>query len=113
MGVPLVQLKASIAYQDTSMASVIYEVDVDAEGNLTLPVELREALGLQAGDTLEVVQTKDHWLLIPKRLLVPELADYMSKLLAEKGLTVADLLASGEEIRDELFQERYGDLLAS
>jgi AbrB family looped-hinge helix DNA binding protein len=94
------------------MTSVMYEVNVDSEGNLTLPVELREALGLQAGDTLKVVQTEDHLLLIPKRLLVPELADYMSKLLAEKGLTVGDLLASGEEIRDELFKERYGDLLS-
>ncbi len=93
------------------MTNVTYEINVDAEGKLILPAELREALGLQAGDTLKVVQTDDHLLLIPKRLLVPEFADYMSKLLAEKGLTVADLLASGEEIRDELFKERYGDLL--
>lgn len=94
------------------MTSVTYEVNVDAEGNLTLPVELREALGLQAGDTLKVMQTEDHLLLIPKRLLVPEFAEYMSKLLAEKGLTVGDLLAGSEEIRDELFEERYGDLLS-
>jgi AbrB family looped-hinge helix DNA binding protein len=94
------------------MVSVTYEVNVDAEGNLTLPIELREALGLQAGDTLTVVQTENHLLLIPKRLLVPEFADYMSNLLAEKGLTVADLLASGEEVRDDLFQERYGDLFS-
>jgi len=95
------------------MASITYEVNVDAEGNLALPVELREALGLQAGDTLTLVQTEDHLLLIPKRLLVPEFADYLSKLLAEKGLTVSDLLASSEEIRDELFEERYGGLLSS
>jgi AbrB family looped-hinge helix DNA binding protein len=94
------------------MTNVTYELNVDAEGNLVLPLELREALGLQAGDTLKVMQTEDHLLLIPKRLLVPEFADYMSKLLAEKGLTVSDLLASGEEIRDELFEERYGDLLS-
>jgi AbrB family looped-hinge helix DNA binding protein len=91
------------------MTSVLYEVKVDAQGNLTLPVELREALGLQAGDTLKLLQTEDHLLLIPRRLLVPELADYMTRLLAEKGLTVGDLLASGEEIRGELFKERYGD----
>jgi len=94
------------------MASVTYELNVDAEGNLVLPIELREALGLQAGDTLKVMQPEDHLLQIPKRLLVPEFADYMSKLLAEKGLTVSDLLASGEEIRDELFEERYGDLIS-
>ena len=92
------------------MTNITYEVKVDAEGNLTLPMELRESLGLQIGDTLKVMQTDDYVLLIPKRLLVPEFAEYMSKLLAEKGLTVDDLLASGEEIRDELFRERYGGL---
>lgn len=92
------------------MTNTTYELNVDAEGNLTLPMELRESLGLQIGDTLKVMQTDDYVLLIPKRLLVPEFAEYMSKLLAEKGLTVDDLLASGEEIRDELFQERYGSL---
>jgi AbrB family looped-hinge helix DNA binding protein len=92
------------------MTNITYEVNVDAEGNLTLPMELRESLGLQIGDTLKVMQTDDYVLLIPKRLLVPEFAEYMSKLLAEKGLTVDDLLASGEEIREELFQERYGSL---
>jgi AbrB family looped-hinge helix DNA binding protein len=92
------------------MTNITYEVNVDAEGNLSLPMELRESLGLQIGDTLKVMQTDDYVLLIPKRLLVPEFAEYMSKLLAEKGLTVDDLLASGEEIRDELFRERYGSL---
>lgn len=94
------------------MANAMYEVEVSAEGNLILPIELRDALELQAGDTLKLVQTEDNLVLIPRWLLVPEFADYMSKLLAEKGLTVADLLASGEEMRDELFQERYGDLLS-
>ncbi|MBN2302903.1 MAG: AbrB/MazE/SpoVT family DNA-binding domain-containing protein [Anaerolineae bacterium] len=92
------------------MVDAIYEVNVDAEGKLTLPAELRESLGLQADDTLKIVQTGEHVLLIPKRLLVPEFAGYMSQLLADKGLTVDNLLASGEDIRDELFQERYGDL---
>ena len=91
--------------------SVTYEVEINAEGNLIPPAELREALGLQAGDTLKLVQTDDNLLLIPKRLLVPEFADYMSKLLAEKGLTVADLLASGAEIRNDLFRERYGGVV--
>jgi AbrB family looped-hinge helix DNA binding protein len=73
------------------MTNITYEVNVDAEGNLTLPMELRESLGLQIGDTLKIMQTDDYVLLIPKRLLVPKFAEYMSKLLAEKGLTVDDL----------------------
>lgn len=92
------------------MTGVLYDLEVNAEGNLVLPVELRETLGLQAGDTLRLVQTEEALLLIPRRLLVPAFADYLSTLLGEKGLTVADLLAGGEAIRDELFQERYGDL---
>jgi AbrB family looped-hinge helix DNA binding protein len=93
---------------DHDMATLTYELHVDADGNLALPKALREALGLQTGDTVKVMQTDDHVLLIPKRLLVPAFADYMSKLLAEKGLTLDDLLAESEDIRDDLFQERYG-----
>lgn len=92
------------------MSTITYEVHVDANGNLVLPKELLESLGLQIGDTVKVMQTDDHVLLIPKRLLVPEFAEYMSKLLAEKGLTVDDLLTSSEDIREELFRERYGSL---
>src|SRR5690554_1181471 len=95
------------------MQNTIYEINLNAEGDLPLPEALREALGLQADDAVKVVHTSDHLLLIPKRLLVSEFADYMSKLLAEKGLTLNDVLESGATIRAELFAERYGDLSAS
>jgi bifunctional DNA-binding transcriptional regulator/antitoxin component of YhaV-PrlF toxin-antitoxin module len=92
---------------------ITFEISANADGNLTLPDALREALGLQVGDTLKVVQTDDHLLLIPRKLLVPEFANYMSRLLAEKGLTMDELLASGSTIRDELFAERYDELESS
>ena len=92
------------------MANVSYEIEVGEQGDLRLPADLRESLGLQAGDTVRLVQTDDHLLMIPTRLLVPEFAAYMQGLLAEKGLTLADLLAGGEDEREKLFRERYEQL---
>ncbi len=92
------------------MKTLTYEVEIGADGELALPAELRESLGLQTGDSLKLIQTEDSLLLIPTRLLVPEFADYMSKLLAEQGLSVADFLAGAKEERAILFQELYGDL---
>lgn len=92
------------------MRETFYEISVNESGDLTLPQALRDALGLQVGDTLRVMETDNHFMLIPKRLMVPAFADYFSTLLEAKGLTVNDLLDSGESIRDALFAERYGDV---
>lgn len=87
-----------------------YELQLDDDGKFTFPTELRESLGLQVGDSIIVVEDENGLLLIPNRLLVPEFADYVSKLMKEKGITLSDLLASGQQQREKLFEERYGDL---
>ncbi|GIK66093.1 MAG: hypothetical protein BroJett018_38870 [Chloroflexota bacterium] len=92
------------------MKTLTYEVEIGADGELSLPAELRESLGLQAGDSLKLIQTEDSLLMIPTRLLVPEFADYMSRLLAEQGVSVADFLAGAKGEREILFQELYGNL---
>jgi hypothetical protein len=50
---------------------------------------------------------------VPSRLLVPELARRMRQLMAEKGLTVEDMMQGLEEEGEKLFQEQYGHLISS
>jgi AbrB family looped-hinge helix DNA binding protein len=88
-----------------------FEVRIDDEGRLILPDTVRQSLGLQTGDVLRLVQTEDRVILIPTRLLVPEVADYLHKLLHDAGLTLDDLLENSHIEREKLFQERYGHLL--
>lgn len=91
--------------------SVAYELNIGEQGEIIVPEALRTAMGLHAGDTIMAIQDEDGVIMIPSRLLVPEFAGYLSGLLAERGLSVDDLILSGEDIRDALFQERYGDLI--
>lgn len=88
-----------------------YELNIGEQGEIIVPEALRMAMGLHAGDTITAIQDEDGLIMIPNRLLVPEFAGYLSALLAERGLSVDDLMASGEDIRDTLFRERYGELV--
>ena len=96
----------------SAISRTTYELQIGEDGSLTLPAELRAAMGLQAGDTLTLVQGEGEVWFMPTRLLVPEVAEFISKRLVEKGLTVNDLLAGLAEEREILFKERYGDLAA-
>lgn len=89
-----------------------YELTVDQDGSLTLPAELRSALGLQTGDTITLIQGDSEIWVMPTRLLTPEIARTMEHLLAKKGLTADDLLAGLAIEREKLFKEQYGDLAA-
>ncbi len=51
-------------------------------------------------------------LFLPKQLVVSEIAAALSRLMAEEGITLADLLAGLDEEGDKLFKERYGHLLS-
>ena len=89
----------------------VYELEVNADGTLNLPSEVRDRMGLQAGDTITLIESEDSLYIIPTMLLVPEFAEYMAALLKENDLTVSDLVSSKSE-REKLFRERYGHLTA-
>lgn len=95
------------------MMEQTFDLTVGEDGVLTLPAELQAVLGIQAGDILTLVQTETGFVFLPKRLVVPEIAAHLSRLMAEEGITLADLLAGLDEEGDKLFKERYGHLLSA
>lgn len=95
------------------MVEQTYDIEVGEDGVLALPAELQKLLGVQPGDTLTLVQTDTGFVFLPKRLVVPEIAAHLSRLMAEEGMTLANLLAGLEEEGDKLFKERYGHLLST
>lgn len=52
-------------------------------------------------------QLFDDSMFLPKPLVLPEIAAHISRLMAEEGVTLADLLAEMDERGDNLFKERY------
>jgi bifunctional DNA-binding transcriptional regulator/antitoxin component of YhaV-PrlF toxin-antitoxin module len=97
-------------YTMLATSQTSYKLQVSEDGTLTLPPELRAAMGIETGDTLTLIQGEGEVWFIPTRLLMPELAKEMEKLMAEKGLTLDDMLAGLAEEGEKLFKEQYGDI---
>ena len=67
-------------------------------GTLTIPKAIREKYGLAEGDPLTIVDLDGAILLTPKLLLVPRLAEELSRLRRSRQLSLKDL---GGPARDE------------
>jgi AbrB family looped-hinge helix DNA binding protein len=83
-------------------------VRVQEKGQVTLPVSVREQLGIKRGDLVAVSATPEGVLITPQRVVASALLDEIGEALAEQGLTLDELIESGREIRGELLREMYG-----
>lgn len=89
-----------------------YVVQLKEQGQITLPAQLREELGVDIGDFFTIVKVDSYVVMTPKRLMVSEVTGQLEQLLAEKGLTLDDLLKGLEDERAKLFEEQYGQLVS-
>jgi AbrB family looped-hinge helix DNA binding protein len=74
-------------------------VQVAQRGVITLPKQLREAYGLQPGDTLSLVDLGGAFLLYPGRSEVEEIASRIGAELAAQGETLESMLQALREER--------------
>jgi len=94
---------------NTISSSQRFTAQIRQRGQLTIPQKLRESLAINDGDTMTLLQLGDNILLTPKSLRTFELGDQLTNMMAEEGLTLADLLNDLPQIRQEIYQEKYGD----
>lgn len=83
-------------------ASVIQE-----NGQITLPKEFRRRFGLKKGDIVVFKETNEGLLISPREMLAFHLIDELGDALKKKGISLEDLIESGREIRQEIFDEKY------
>jgi AbrB family looped-hinge helix DNA binding protein len=83
-------------------------VRVEEMGQVTIPREITEHLGLEAGDLVAVVSTPEGVLITPQAVAALEDLDRIGAALRESGVTLEDWIESGREIRGELYREKYG-----
>ena len=81
---------------------------VQEKGQITIPAEIREKLGLKKGDLVGFVETEDGVLISPQEVIAMNALDKMGAILKEKGVTLEKLMESGREIRGDLVKEKYG-----
>ena len=81
---------------------------VQQNGQVTLPMELREDLSLKRGDAVTFVKKDGDWVVVKREASTTELLDLLGNMLADKGVTMEDILADSPQIREDLFAELYG-----
>jgi bifunctional DNA-binding transcriptional regulator/antitoxin component of YhaV-PrlF toxin-antitoxin module len=67
-------------------------IQIQQEGTLSLPSELRAKLKLNEGDTLTIFDLDGIFLLMPRSSVVSELAGKIEQLRQKEGLSIEDLI---------------------
>jgi AbrB family looped-hinge helix DNA binding protein len=65
---------------------------VRERGQVTLPKSLRDALDIEAGDTVNAVQIGDAIVLTPKRMELDAIRRQIQRLMKKQKVTADDLL---------------------
>ena len=81
---------------------------IGEKGQLTVPKEFRDDLGLENGAPVAVLRLGDWLILLPEQKRFERLCQKISERFARAGVKPEDVLATLPEVRDRLFAERYG-----
>ena len=83
-------------------------IQIRSKGTLTLPIELRRKYGLDEGDVITLIDMGDgSFLLAPFVTQADRLGDRVAKAMADKGVTLDEILTALDEERERYYQERY------
>ena len=75
-------------------------VTVRHKGQITLPVPLRQEIGIDENEVLTITSWQGKAIiLIPQRLKSVELLEQTSKILQKRGISLEELLGEWNEVR--------------
>ena len=81
---------------------------IGEKGQLTVPKQFREELGLGTGAPFAVLRLGDGLILLPEQKRFDQLCAKISSALTGAGITPKALLATLPETRQRIFERRYG-----
>ena len=81
---------------------------VQKKGQVTIPIEIRDRMGIQEGDLIAFVETDEGVLITRQEIAAMRLLNQIGQALKEKGIDLDELIESGRELRGELIKEKYG-----
>ncbi len=81
---------------------------IGEKGQLTVPKQFREDLGLEIGAPFAVLRIGDGLILLPEQRRFQQLCEQVSSTLTAAGLTSANLLATIPQARIRVYARRYG-----
>jgi AbrB family looped-hinge helix DNA binding protein len=74
-------------------------VRIQEKGQVTIPIEIRKKLGLKRGDLVAVMETPEGIFITPQQVMATQALDSIGNILKEKGLSLAEVISSGRQIR--------------
>lgn len=80
---------------------------VQKKGQVTIPAEMRDKLGLKEGDLVAFIETDDGILISPQEMLAMHALDRIGAALKEQGISLDELIESGREERSKIIKEKY------
>lgn len=81
---------------------------IGEKGQLTVPKQFRQDLGLGTGAPFAVLRLGDGLILLPEQQRFEQLCKQLSANLSAAGLTPDNLLTTLPEARNRLYARRYG-----
>src|SRR5277367_2459317 len=81
---------------------------IGEKGQLTVPKQFREDLGLETGAPFAVLRLGDGLILLPEQRRFDLLCERISSRLTAAGVAAEDVMASLPQTRERLFERRYG-----
>jgi len=81
---------------------------IGEKGQLTVPKQFREDLGLGNGAPFAVLRLGDGLILLPEQQRFEQLCEQVSARLTGAGLTTDDLIATLPEARNRVYVRLYG-----
>jgi AbrB family looped-hinge helix DNA binding protein len=81
---------------------------IGEKGQLTVPKEFRDDLGLGNGAPFAVLRLGDGLILVPEQRRFERLCQEVSSILTNAGVTREEVLASLPEARELVYAEHYG-----
>jgi AbrB family looped-hinge helix DNA binding protein len=81
---------------------------IGEKGQLTVPKQFREELGLEAGAPFAVLRLGDGLILLPEQRRFDNLCERISSTLTATGVAAEDVLSTLPQTRERLFERRYG-----
>jgi AbrB family looped-hinge helix DNA binding protein len=86
---------------------------IGEKGQLTVPKQFREDLGLGSGAPFVVLRLGDGLILLPEQQRFQHLCERVSSALASAGVTPEDVLATLPQARKRVFERHYGAVNAT
>ena len=93
---------------DNSTLEYLTTTKIGEKGQLTVPKQFREDLGLGTGAPFAVLRLGDGLLLLPEQRRFGHLCEKISSILTTAGTTHEDLLATLPEARNRVYARHYG-----